>query len=84
MINFTSRINIRSNQRNTSGPSSYSALNVAIRAINTAAASWSNEAGIEGLVASAQLIIRDVFCCLDSEITVRHTLKLTAWLSWWF
>jgi len=42
----TSRMSMRSSQRSTSGPSSVSARNTAIRAINTAAASWSNPAAM--------------------------------------
>ena len=42
----TSRINCRSNQRRTSGPSSVSARYTDNRAIKMAAASWSKDAAM--------------------------------------
>ena len=57
MFCLTSLINILSNQRRTSGPSSVSARYTAIRPISTAAASWSNPAAMCWMLvlASAQL-----------------------------
>jgi hypothetical protein len=54
------RINILSSHLSTSGLSSISALNTAILAMSTAAASWSKLSEIEGWPGSAKLRAMDV------------------------
>ena len=55
-------MSMRSSQRSTSGPSSVSARKTAIRAISTAAASWSNPAAMCWMLTDA-----------STQLHVRHT-----------